>query len=121
MEREPFGLPSGKTVELRGLTGFEVMLSRKKYKDDEIGLNAFMMSCGMGITEAAALAWLKEHLAGDFVAVTDRLQVMSGLTKDATKTAYKEFEADPGSEFRPLPGAEAVHDGGPDAAGDVER
>ena len=121
MESEKFKIPSGETVKLRGLTGFEVMLSRKKYKDDEVALNAFMISCGMDITEGAALAWLKEHLAGDFVAVTDRLQVISGLQADSTKAAYKEFEEDPGSEFRALPGPEVGHDSGPDAAGDIER
>ena len=116
MEFEDFKVPSGETVKLRGLTGFEVMLSRKKYVNDEIALNAFMLSCGMEISEGAALEWIKTHLAGDFVAVTDQLQVISGLSPDSAKKAYKEFEADPGSEFRVLPSSEAGHDREPASA-----
>lgn len=82
---ETFILPSGGAVQLRGLSGYEVMVSRKKTGDD-LALNAFMLACAMDISEGAALEWMKEHLAGDFMAVVNEVQRLSGLSEDASKS-----------------------------------
>lgn len=119
LSTEDFQLPhSDETVKLRGLSGFEVMLSRKKHQGDDIKLNAFILSCAMGVTEDEALEWMKTHLAGDYAAVLERAEQLSGLADGAAKQAYRDFEADPGSEFRLLPGQQAGDDSRPAAAGD---
>lgn len=88
---EAFTLPtSGAVVQLRGLTGFEVMLSRKKYRDDELSQNVFILACAMDVAEGVALEWVKTELAGDFQAAIDRVQVLSGLGEGADKSAVRD-------------------------------
>jgi len=88
VETEDFELPSGEVVRIRGLSAYEVMLSKKKSGDD-LAINAFMLSCALGITESEAEHWMKTHVAGDFVALVDRIQEISGLSEGAVKAASK--------------------------------
>jgi hypothetical protein len=93
-ESEPFELPyNGGTVQLRGLTGFEVVLGRKRYPDDEVSLNAFMIGLAMGadlkVCEGVGLAFMKEHMAGDYDATARRIQELSGMTEDAAKSRVR--------------------------------
>lgn len=73
------------------------------------------------LTEAEVGRWMKAATAGELEPVSRRIAELSGMLDGADKAAYKEFEADPGSEFRVLPGAEAGDDDGPAERGDVER
>ncbi len=86
-------LSTGESVTVRGVTGYEVMLSRKK---DEIGQNVFLLSCAMGISEAAALEWFKTKLAGDFTAVMDKIQELSRMKTSADVDAYKSADGESG-------------------------
>jgi hypothetical protein len=90
LEATDFTMPSGETVALRGLTGYEIALGSKTRGGDSLAINAFMIGLSMGADEKAAepagTEWMKTHLAGDYRAVTDEIQRLSGLGDDATKS-----------------------------------
>ena len=53
--------------------------------------------------------------ANELEPVSNRITELSGYTVGAAKAVYEEFEANPDAEFRTLPGAETVNDGGRNA------
>ena len=85
-DKETFTLPSGGTVELRGVSGFEWMLTGKKGQSDQMAGQLFFLGCGLGTDEAGAEKWMREHVAGDSNAVADRIRELSGLVEDAAKS-----------------------------------
>lgn len=110
-------IPGMGTVRVRALNRAEVMLLQKMASDgkDPETVERRMLSIAMAdpkLTEAEVGQWQKACLAGELEPVTDAITELSGLGQGAQKETYKEFEADPGSEFRLLPGTEAVDDGG---------
>lgn len=85
-------LPSGKVVYVRGLTGFEVSLSSKRAGGDQVEANKIVIAMAMvnpKLTEAEALAWMKNRPAGEMKAVVERIDLLSGLTAGAEGAAYK--------------------------------
>lgn len=87
LDKETFTLPSGATVELRGVSGFEWMLTGKKGQSDQLAAQMFFLGCGLGTDEGGAEKWAREHVAGDTNAVADRIRELSGLSEDATKSS----------------------------------
>lgn len=83
---EDFTLPSGEVVQVRGLTGFEFMLGRKRHPGDELGIGAAFLGFVWGISEDAAVEWMKSHSAGDLSAVNQRINELSGLIEGAPKS-----------------------------------
>lgn len=77
--------------------------------------DAFIFACGLvqpAFTEAQARTLQASSPGAELEPLTERIAQLSGLVEGAEKAAFKEFEADPGSEFRPLPSGEAEPDGG---------
>ena len=112
-------LPDGSTVQVRALSRDEVLESQDlvttRAKDN------FIIATGMTnprLTVDEVASWAASSDAGDLVAVSNAIAVISGLAPDSAKRAVKEFEANPDAEFHPLPGAEVGDDGGPAPGGD---
>lgn len=89
---ENFTLPSGKEISLRGLSGFEVMVARKAYPEDNMLCSAVMLGFSMDAkdvkeAERIGLDFMKTHLAGDLGVVIDKFQELSGLSEGATKSS----------------------------------
>lgn len=106
-------------VLVRGLSRLEVLWINKVAKNPEeveqITLARAMLKPKM--TEEKVKAWQGVAVGGEIDPITAEVGKLSGMLKGASKAAYMAFEADPGSEFRPLPSGEAGHDGGDDAHG----
>lgn len=90
-EPEDFTLPyCGDSVTLRGLSGYEVVLGRKVSQGDEIVMNAFMIGVSMGGTVKTAAAdgqtFMEKHLAGDYNALANKIQELSGMAEGARKS-----------------------------------
>lgn len=107
-------------VRVRGLSRIEAMhvQAAKGVEATERRILALGM-VDPTLTEAEAGQWQKASTAGEIEPVANRIAELSGIAPGSPKQAYKDFEADPGSEFRVLPGAEVGHDGGPAADGDA--
>lgn len=104
-------------VRVRGLNRVEILLLQKI--DDMQTRERKMLAMAVlepAMAEHQAGLWQTLSPAGEIEPVTTRIAQLSGMLPDSAKEAYQEFEANPGAEFRVLPGAEAVDDGG-DAAG----
>lgn len=100
-------------VRVRGLSRFEAMhvqgMNNTVQREIET-ISLAMVDPAMDPAEVRE--WMKAGGAGEFEPVSQEIQRLSGMDRDAAKKAYKEFEEDPGSEFRILLGAEAEQDGG---------
>lgn len=110
-------IPGLGTVRVRGLTRVEAIMVQKM--DGPEAYDRMTISLGMvnpPMTQAEAGQWQRSSPAGEIDPVTDKIAELSGMTKRAGKEVYKEFEDDPGAEFRVLPRPEVEHDGS-DAAG----
>lgn len=100
LEQTDFVLPSGETMRMRGMTGYEISLAQKTRGGDSLAMNAFMLGLGMDADEKTAeqvgLGWMKAHLAGDFRAATEHLKTLSGLDEDAAKSSVDTARGEPG-------------------------
>ncbi|GIH07500.1 hypothetical protein Rhe02_55670 [Rhizocola hellebori] len=106
-------IPGLGEVRVRGLSRFEAM--HVQGLPNAIAREIETVSLAMvepAMTTAQVKEWMKTGGAGEFEPVSQKIQKLSGMDKGAAKQAYRDFEVDPGSEFRVLPGAEAVDDGG---------
>lgn len=65
------------------------------------------------LTEDEVEVWQQSSIAAELDTVINRINVMSGLAKDAAKEAWKEMESNPDAEFRVPAGGEAGDDGQP--------
>lgn len=59
------------------------------------------------LTEDEVGQWQQVSIAGELEPVTNKVAELSGMNDDAAKVMYKEFVADPASEFR-LPPSEST-------------
>lgn len=110
-------VPGMGTVRVRGLNRVEILLVQKI--EDLSTRERKMLAIAMVdpvLAEHEAGQWMKVSPAGEIEPVTTRIAQLSGMLPESAKEVYREFEADPEAEFRDVPGAEAVDDGG-DAAG----
>lgn len=114
-------VPGVGTVRVRALSRLEAMHVQDANSPE--ASERRILAAGMvdpPLTEAEARRWQEAAPAGELEPVTDRIAELSGMKPGADKDAYKTFEADPGSEFRVLPGSEAGDDGGPAAPRDEQ-
>jgi hypothetical protein len=129
LPEEDVDVPGRGTFRVRALTRAEVLSLRhvKEGPDQAAAVERKMMSLAViafngepgSLTEADIGRWQKASAAGEMEPITRRVAVLSGMADDAAKAAYKEFEADPDSEFRVLPSGQVGDDGGPAPGGDV--
>lgn len=96
MQTSPdFELPSGETINVRGLTGLEFALISKRNaalvnNPDAAGGIAIQVGLMLGKTrimdaEEAGTAWMIEHDARDFSALSDEIERLSGYGQGAQK------------------------------------
>lgn len=88
---EEFTLPSGEVAQVRSLTGFEFMLGRKRFGDDELSRTALYLGFMLGGTDVDSavrlgIEWMKTHSVGDLNAINQRINELSGLVEGATKS-----------------------------------
>lgn len=81
-------LPDGSTVAIRALTRDEVLQTQENGRSLGDADN-FIISCGMTdpkLSEEDVAEWAKHAGAGDLVAVSDAIAVLSGLKEGAGKS-----------------------------------
>lgn len=103
----------GGEVRVRGLSRHEVVHVQSlkgAAKIEQVTISLALLEPAM--TEAEVAKWQKVSDWRELDRVTHTVMRLSGMLPEQRKEAYKEFEEDPGSEFRILPSAEAVDDGG---------
>lgn len=86
MQPENLTLPSGETVSLRGLSGYEFTLSTKIAESDPVAISVQYLRFAMDLSEAGAEQWMRTHTAGDFNAAFRRVRELSGLVEGADKS-----------------------------------
>jgi hypothetical protein len=105
MEPEPFTLPSGEEITVRGLTGMEVALIAKRnaqLADDPDAPGGTAIQIGFAVlgktdvraAEAAGVKWLNGHNAADFTTVGDQIERLSGYGKGAQKSVVDQATDD---------------------------
>lgn len=116
-------IPGLGTVRVRGLSRHEVIHVQAANGKGVAAVERLTVSLGLidpQMTEDEVRQWQKVSGAMELDPVTRAIARLSGLAPGADKQAYKDFEADPGSEFRLLPGEGASDDGGAAAPGDEQ-
>ncbi len=113
-------IPGMGEVRVRGLSRLETLQIGRSTQDPG---KAERMALAMGLvepamTEAEVAKWQKSCTSMELEPVYLAIGRLSGMLGDSAKQAYKEFEEEPGSEFRVFPGSEAVDDGGAPSGGD---
>lgn len=82
-----------------------------------------ILSLGMvdpALTEQEVAQWQQACPAGEMEPVTEKISELSGMAGGAAKSGLSAAGDEPRPGVRDAPGAEAVDDGGPAAAGNVE-
>lgn len=80
------------TVTVRGLSRADVLDLRKRVDEEKIDFEHGLVQAGMvdpAMSVEDVAAWQKASPAGELEAVTKKISELSGLTKEADKTAYK--------------------------------
>jgi hypothetical protein len=98
-------IPGKGTVRVRALSRSEALLCQKE--DGVEAVERKMLALALvdpALTEAEVGRWQKASAAGEMDPVSNKVAELSGMTEDAGKAAYKEFESDPDGEFRLPPG-----------------
>ena len=93
------------TIRVRGLSRAEAM--QVQNLNGVAQVERAMLAMGMvepKLTEGEAREWQEASIANEIEPVANKIAELSGMTENAAKDAYKEFESDPDSEFRVLPG-----------------
>lgn len=118
LEEDDVEIPGMGTVHVRALNRLDAI---KVQAEKSIpAAERLIVSLGMTnpkMTPAEVGRWQRNSPAGEVGRVSDRIAIISGMVEGAAKDRTKEFIADPALEFRDVPGAEAVYDGGPDEGG----
>lgn len=98
-------LPGIGTVRVRALSRQEALDVQKMNGVAAIERKMIAMALvEPKLTQAEVGQWQDASPAGELEPVTNKISELSGMTEGAAKEAYKEFEEDPDSEFRILPG-----------------
>ncbi len=81
-------LPSGRTVRIRGLSRYELLLSGKNTDDSAVIERRNVAVCMVEpkMTEAQVEKWQKSSLPGELAAVTMAIRELSGLAEGAQKS-----------------------------------
>lgn len=111
-------IPGIGTVRVRGLSRFEVFHLQTVNGKGPAAIERLTISMGLvdpQMTEDEIKAWQKVAPIAELQPIVEAISRLSGIGPDAAKQAYKDFEADPGSEFRLLSSGKASDDGSEDA------
>lgn len=76
-------------VTVRGLSRYELLLASKKYPDDTLKQERFVLSCGLvdpKLTEDDVEAWQKASGPMEINAVAQRINELSGIAEGAAKS-----------------------------------
>lgn len=106
---EEVEIPGFGTVRVRQLSRFEVFHLASVQDKGPGPVERFIIAQGMVdpvMSEDDVKQWQKVAPIGELQPVVEAINRLSGTTPDAQKQAFLDFEADPGSEFRLLPGGE---------------
>ena len=115
-------IPGVGTVRVRALSRAEAMAAQNLTGTEAIERR--MLSLAMvdpELTEEEVGRWQKASTAGELEPVTNKVTELSGMTDDAAKGAYKEFDQDPDAEFRLPPSREVGDDSGPSPGRTIQR
>jgi hypothetical protein len=100
-------VPGIGTVRVRGLSRAEALEVSKIVGSGAAMIERKALAMAMldpKMTEGEIRQWQDAASSGELNAVFEKVNELSGTTEEAAKQAYKEFESDPDSEFRVLPG-----------------
>lgn len=89
LQGEDVTLPSGKTVRVRGLSRFELMLNGKGTEDSALIEARHVSTCLVApeMTVGKAQAWQKRSAAGgDFKVLSEKIRDLSALGEGAQKS-----------------------------------
>jgi hypothetical protein len=79
------------TITVRGLSRFELLVAEKKYPDDNLKKERFILSTAVvdpaGLTESDVEKWQKASGPMEINAVADMINKLSGIGKGAEKSA----------------------------------
>jgi hypothetical protein len=115
-------IPGVGTVRVRGLSRHEMLVAGRQESRGVEAMERLMLHFAMVdpvLTEDEVARWQKCSPANELSPVVTRINELSGIGKDAQKEAYKSLRDGSEPGVRVLPGAEAVDDSGPAAAGDA--
>lgn len=91
---EPVEIPGVGTITIRGLSRFEFLLAQKKYPDDTLKQERFILSTAIvdpvGLTEDDIETWQKSSGPMEINEVATAVNRMSGIGKDAAKSVVPE-------------------------------
>lgn len=103
LPEEEVEVPGVGTVRVRALSRSEAMKLRKMSVASVEVIERKMLALALvdpKLTEDEIGQWQEASTAGELEAVSNKVSELSGMTEGAAKEAYKEFDADPDSEFR---------------------
>lgn len=120
---EDVEIPGLGTIRVRGLSRFEVLVIQKANDKGPAVLEQMLVSMGSVdpvLSDADVKQWQRVSVGEELEPVTAAIMRLSGMSGRPDKQAALDFEADPGSEFRILPGPEAGDDGSQAADGNEQ-
>lgn len=88
------------TVVVRGLSRYELLLAGKSANGDVLAAERRTLAMGMvdpEMTEADVEQWQKSSPAGEIMPVMQKINDLSGVTKQAQREAYAAFREEPGA------------------------
>lgn len=77
------------TVKVRGLSRFELLVAQKKYPDDTLKQERFILAAALVdplLTEDEVAQWQQSSLPMEINAVAEVVNRLSGIGKDAAKS-----------------------------------
>jgi len=92
LPRDEVDIPGLGTVTVRGLSRYELLLAGKAGTDDLVASERRLVSMGMvdpEMSEDDVAAWQKCSPAGEIAPVVLKINELSGITREASKEAYK--------------------------------
>lgn len=93
-------IPDVGAITVRGLSRFEFLVAQKKYPDDALKQERYILSNAVldpaGLTEDDIADWQKASGPMEINEVANVVNRLSGIGKDAQKEAYKSFRDEPG-------------------------
>jgi hypothetical protein len=98
-------VPGKGTVRVRALTRLEAMSCKES--EGTAAIERKMLAMAMldpPMTEGEVKRWQEASAAGEMDVVSNKVSELSGMLPGTDKATYKEFEADPATEFRLPPG-----------------
>lgn len=105
LPEEDVDIPGKGTVRVRALTRSEALACQqvKQGPDRVAAIERKMLAMAIvdpEMTEADIGRWQKASTVGEMEPVGAKVQELSGMTEGAAKEAYREFDANPDTEFR---------------------